>query len=152
MIRIQGEIAIDRPVDEVFDFVADERNEPRYNPRIRRVEKLTPGPIGQGTRFRAETAAMGRPTGIAIKYTAYQRPRRLASSIHMSAADIQGTLTFEPTAGGTRMGWIWDMRLRGFYRLLTPIIARSGRRLEQATWANLRQFLEDQRDRVSQAR
>jgi hypothetical protein len=36
------------------------------------------------------------------------------------------------------MGWIWDMRLRGFYRLLTPIIARSGRRLEQATWASLR--------------
>jgi len=30
MVRIQGEIVINRPVDEVFDFVADERNEPRY--------------------------------------------------------------------------------------------------------------------------
>jgi hypothetical protein len=27
----------------VFDFVADERNEPRYNPGIRRVEKTNWG-------------------------------------------------------------------------------------------------------------
>jgi uncharacterized protein YndB with AHSA1/START domain len=112
MVRIEGEIAIDRPVDEVFDFVADERNEPRYNPRIHRVAKLTTGPIGQGTRFRAETTTIGRPAGIAIRYTAYQRPRRLGSSIRMSAADIQGTLTFDPAAGGTRMRWLWDLRLR----------------------------------------
>jgi hypothetical protein len=31
---IQGEIIIQRPAEEVFDFVADERNEPRYNPRM----------------------------------------------------------------------------------------------------------------------
>ena len=28
MVHIEGEIIIDRPVQEVFDFVADERNEP----------------------------------------------------------------------------------------------------------------------------
>jgi hypothetical protein len=32
MADINGEIIIHRPVEEVFDFVADERNEPRYNP------------------------------------------------------------------------------------------------------------------------
>ena len=47
MARIEGEIAINRPVDEVFDFVADERYEPRYNPRMARVEKLSPGQIGR---------------------------------------------------------------------------------------------------------
>jgi hypothetical protein len=66
----------------------------------------------------------------------------------MSAADIQGTLTFDPIDGGTRMGWLRDLRLRGWYRLLTPVIARSGQRLEQATWASLEQDLEGQRDRV----
>jgi len=48
MASIAGELVINRPVDEVFDFVADEQNEPRYNPRIRRAEKLSPGPIGRG--------------------------------------------------------------------------------------------------------
>jgi len=39
MAHIEGEIVIKRPVDEVFDFVADERNEPRYNPRMLRAER-----------------------------------------------------------------------------------------------------------------
>jgi hypothetical protein len=83
MARIDGELVINRPVYEVFDFVADERNEPRYNPRIRRAEKLSPGPIGRGTRFRAEAVTLGRATGMTLEYTVYERPRRLASSIHM---------------------------------------------------------------------
>jgi carbon monoxide dehydrogenase subunit G len=152
MVRIEGEIAINRPVEEVVDFVADERNEPRYNPRIERVEKLTAGPIGQGTRFQAQTRiVMGRPLGIAIQYTACERPRRLAS-IQMAATEIQGTLSFDPVAGGTRMRWSWDMQLRGLFRLLTPVIASTGRRQERATWAGLKQFMEGRRDPVGEAR
>ena len=32
MAKIEGQILIGRPVEEVFDFVADSRNEPQYNP------------------------------------------------------------------------------------------------------------------------
>ena len=144
MAQIQGELVIHRPVHEVFDFVADERNEPRYNPRICRAEKLSPEPIGRGTRYRAEAVTLGRTTGMTIEYTAYERPRRLASSIHMPAADIVGTLRFDPVPGGTRMSWSWEMRLRGLYTLLAPIIVPVGRRQEHANWAGLKRFLERQ--------
>ena len=42
MTVIDGEIVIERPVGDVFDFVADERNEPRFNSRMSRVELATP--------------------------------------------------------------------------------------------------------------
>ena len=51
MAPVEGEIIINRPVEEVFDFVADERNEPHYNPRMVRAEKISEGQIGSGTRF-----------------------------------------------------------------------------------------------------
>ena len=51
MARVQGETIINRPVEEVLDFVADERNEPRYNPRMLDAEQVSEGPIGVGTRF-----------------------------------------------------------------------------------------------------
>jgi hypothetical protein len=41
MARVSGEILIERPVEEVFDFVADQRNEPIYNPRMLQSEKIT---------------------------------------------------------------------------------------------------------------
>jgi hypothetical protein len=37
MTRIEGEIVIGRPVDVVFDNVADQRSEPRYSLRIVRA-------------------------------------------------------------------------------------------------------------------
>jgi hypothetical protein len=51
MARIEGEIVIRRPVDVVFDCVADQRHEPQYNPRMVRAEKVTEGPVGKATRF-----------------------------------------------------------------------------------------------------
>jgi hypothetical protein len=47
MSGIAGEIIIARPVDVVFDYVADQSNEPQYNPRMVRTEKITPGPSGR---------------------------------------------------------------------------------------------------------
>jgi len=41
MARIDGEIVIDLPVDMVFDYVADQSNEPRYNRQMVRAEKIT---------------------------------------------------------------------------------------------------------------
>jgi hypothetical protein len=59
MAKLSGAIMINRPVELVSDYVADQRNEPIYNPRMLRSEKITDGPIGVGTRFRA-TARSGR--------------------------------------------------------------------------------------------
>jgi hypothetical protein len=144
MVHVAGEVVIHRPVDEVFDFVADERNEPRYNPRMRSVRQLSAGPVGAGTRFQARSMSMGRPVDMVIELTAYDRPRRLASSTHMSAMEIEGTLTFDPVASGTRMRWSWDLAPRGWFKLISPLIAGIGRRQEASIWAGLKRVLEEQ--------
>ena len=87
---VEGELKIHRPVDEVFAFVADERNEPPYNPRLHRVQKITPGPVALGTVFRAETTTLGRTVAMTIEITAYERPNLLASHTHLATMDIQG--------------------------------------------------------------
>jgi Polyketide cyclase / dehydrase and lipid transport len=131
MVHIEGEIVIDRPVEEVFDIVADERNEPRYNPRLLWVEKISSGPIGRGTRFRAATKTIGRPVEMTIEFTDYVRPWHLASLTHMPTMEIQGTLTFDPLPEAARMRWSWALQPRGVLRLLTPLIARMGKRQEE---------------------
>lgn len=144
MAHIEGKIIVGRPVDAVFDFVADERNEPRFNPRLLRVEQISAGPIGVGTRFRAETGRMGRTAEMVIEWTAYERPRLLSSRTHMSAMDIRGTLTFEPAPEGTLMRWLWEVEPRGVFKLMGPLIARMGQRQEETIWASLKRYLEGQ--------
>jgi len=142
MVRIDGQIVINRPVEEVFDFVADERNEPRYNARMRRAEQISEGPIGLGTRYRAELVSMGRTIKMDIEFTGYERPRRLASSTHMSSMDTQGALTFDPFPGGTRMRWSWELEPRGVLKLMGPVVAWMGRRQELRIWTSLKGLLE----------
>ena len=114
------------------------------NPRMRRAEQLSDGPIGVGTRFRAETVSMGRTVEMVIECTGYERPRRLASSTHMSSMDLQGALTFDPVPEGTRMRWSWDLEPRGVLKLMSPLVCRMGRRQEQTIWASLKNLLEGQ--------
>jgi uncharacterized membrane protein len=152
VIRIEGEIVVKRPVDEVFDFVADARNEPLYNPRMLRAEKLTPGPIGLGTRFRDEIKSMGRPAEITMEIVGYERPRQLTDSIQLSTMDIRGGFTFDPVPAGTRMRWSWELLPRGVFKLLTPLVARIGRRQEQRIWGDLKRVMEAQPAPSSTAR
>ena len=51
MIQFTTSIDINRPVAEVFDFLADFEHMPTWNYFVRHVEKMTPGPIRVGTRF-----------------------------------------------------------------------------------------------------
>jgi uncharacterized membrane protein len=140
----EGEIVINRPVERLFDFVADERNEPLHNPRMVRCEQRSDGPIGLGTQFRAETKTMGRTVPMLVEFTAYERPRRLGSRTRMSGVDIEGELTFEPLGEATWMQWSWHIRPRGVLRIMTPLVGFVGRRQEQTIWGDLKKYFETQ--------
>jgi len=142
MAGIEGEILIGQPVDVVFDYVADQSNEPQYNPRMVRAEKITPGPVGKGTQFRSAVASMGRTAEMLIECTGYDRPALLASTATMAQADFSYLLTFEPAAAGTRMRWSGQVRPKGAFRLLGPVITWLGMRQEQRIWASLKLHLE----------
>ena len=142
MVTISGETIIGRPVAEVFDFVADERNEPKFNHRISSVKLLTDGALGKGTRFAATSRTRGREVDMMIEFTTYDRPRLLASTTTMSTSEIHGTLSFDAHPAGTRMRWSWDIHVNGAGRLFGPVIARIGRRQEQAIWASLKHYME----------
>jgi hypothetical protein len=77
--RVQGEIVIERPAEVVFDYVADQRNEPTYNPRMLRSEKLTDGPVDVGSRFRAVVGSGRRPIDMLIEVTEHKRPTRFGT-------------------------------------------------------------------------
>lgn len=145
MAHISGEVTIDAPVEEVFDMVADERNEPLYNPRIGRAEKVSDGPVGTGARFVAEPKGMGARGEMTLEVVEYDRPHRLHNVVRSSYMQVDGTLTFEEVDGMTRLTWDWDMGLVGPMRVLSPVLALVGPAWERRNWVGLKQFMESDR-------
>ena len=144
MVNVDGAILIHQLPEKVFDFVVDERNEPSYNPRMREAEQVTDGPVGEGTRFRAQVVSMGRPVEMVIEFTDFERPRRLGSATHMASMDLRGSLTFDPVAEGTRMSWSWQLEPHGVLKAAAPLLAWMGRRQEERIWTGLKKLLEEQ--------
>jgi len=141
-VRIEGGIIIGRPIEDVFDFVADGRNEPSFKPWVVRAEQLTDGPIGAWTRFLATTTSIGRTIDTSIEFTTFERRTRQSSTTNTTTADTIGTLTSAADPAGTRMRWSWDVHPTGLFRLLKPLIHWLGTRQEEAIWASLKQHLE----------
>lgn len=142
MVRVEGDITIERPVEDVFDFVADESNEPKYNPRMTRADKITGGPIGVGTRFNSVMTGVGPAVEMTIEFTEFERPRRIAEEVHLASMDIHGLLLFEAVPGGTRMKWVWDLEPHGLMRFLGPLVRWMGDRQERQVWTGLKRFME----------
>jgi Polyketide cyclase / dehydrase and lipid transport len=137
MAKIEGEILIYEPVDVVFDFVADSRNEPSFNPAMTDVELLTPLPIGRGTRFRARMGRAG--TQMLVELTEFDRPHRLGSRTTSSMMQTSGTLTFTADGQCTIMSWDWQVRPRGWMRMFGPL----GGHMERTIWTSMKRHLEN---------
>jgi hypothetical protein len=103
MAGIEGVIVIARPVGVVFDYAADQRDEPDYNPRMVRSEKLTDGPVGQRTVFRSVMASPGRASPHAHRVHRLPPPVLLAPVTTIRQAVFRVTLP--PSQSPRARGW-----------------------------------------------
>lgn len=142
MAQINGEILIHRKVEEVFDFVSDECNEPLYNVEMISAEKTTDGPAGVGSRFHAVMRSGKREFPVDIEVTVFERPKRLGSHSVAGGMVMDGELTFEPRGDSTLMTWGWDVRPSGMLKLLRPLVIWMGDRQEKRIWGELKRYLE----------
>lgn len=142
MTTITGRTSFARPVEEVFDLLADPRNEPRYNPLVVSAVMATPEPVGVGSRFVQRAGSFGRTGEVAIEVVEYVRLERLAFVIRSAGIDVRGRLAFSPEPSGCSVSWTWAMRPVGGWRVLTPLLALTGRRLERRVWDRMRRYVD----------
>jgi carbon monoxide dehydrogenase subunit G len=75
--EFNGSAVIDRPIEEVFAFLADGTNDPRFSPRVQEIRKTTDGPIGAGTIFESKVKDAGMTTGRKFELTAFDAPTKI---------------------------------------------------------------------------
>jgi hypothetical protein len=69
--------AIDRPIDDVFAFLAAGTNDPTFSPRVLEIDKATDGPVGVGTVFASKVKDAGMTTSRRFELTEFDSPRKI---------------------------------------------------------------------------
>ena len=145
MALLEAQMIIDRPVDEVFAFVADQTNAPTWQRTLIGVQKLTEGPVGLGTKHSVERRVMGRTTSLANVYTEYVRNEIVGFDVTGPAYGHAVYLT-KAVPDGTELISRMELNGRGPFKLLMPFIARSIRREMRDNYVTLKAMLEAKSD------
>jgi carbon monoxide dehydrogenase subunit G len=139
MITAQAEIEIDCPIEEVFDFLADARNELRWLPGAAGVEKVSDGPVRLGARFRGEYARIGTVT---LDIVAFERPARVTFHGRARSMEFDDAIALEATPEGTILHAAMEAHPGVLMKLLTPAVRGVMRRQFAANWLELKAALE----------
>ncbi|MFB7273503.1 SRPBCC family protein [Streptomyces sp. NPDC056244] len=75
--QFEATTEIDRPIEEVFAFLADGTNDPKFSPRVQAIQKTPDGPTAVGTVFRSTVKDAGMTTRREIRITELESPVRI---------------------------------------------------------------------------
>ncbi len=75
--EFSGSTVIDRPIDEVFAFLADGTNDPKFSPRVQEIRKATDGRIGVGTVFESKVKDAGMKSSRSFELTVFEVPTKI---------------------------------------------------------------------------
>lgn len=138
MTVLRNSVVIRCTPEEAFDYLSDHRAELEWNPRCQVMEKITEGPVGVGTKYRAKWK---NSPYVELVTVHFDRPHTW--TMHNGGAiEVTFTCRLEPVPEGTRLHAEFEPRPHGWFRLIFPLFLFAIRREEKANMTYLREALE----------
>ncbi|WP_019884373.1 SRPBCC family protein [Streptomyces purpureus] len=129
--QFEASVEIDRPIEEVFAFLADGRNDPSFSPRVQRIERSPDEPTQVGTVFRSTVKDAGVTTGRAFRISEFQAPHRIRwAEVSENLVTVpEGGYDLEELPGArTRVRIFNVLEGHGFGKLLAGFALRAARK------------------------
>jgi uncharacterized membrane protein len=145
-MRVRSSILVNRPVDAVFAYVADYRNDPEWRSEVREMRYVPEDGIGAGAHVIETSVLWGRRVVTESVITAFEVNRRVDFESISGPFRVRGMRAVEAVGDATRMTseleWIPTSRVG---QLVAPLMERSYQRTLDRYLMRLRTILEDAR-------
>jgi uncharacterized protein YndB with AHSA1/START domain len=138
---------IDRPIEDVFAYLAKGTNDPEFSPRVQRIDKEPAGPTVIGTVFHSTVKDAGMKSQRDFRITELEAPRRIrwTETSKNSVSSPEGGYDLEATPDGkTRVRLFNVLEGHGIGKLLVGLALSAsrkdgpafGRRIKEAVEAS----------------
>ena len=131
--RFGATVVIDRPIDEVFAFLADGENDPKFSSRVLEIAKTTDGPPGVGTVYASTVKDGGVKSKREFRLTEFEPPTNIRWA-EMSTNPVtapEGGYDLAPGGRGQTQLTFYNVlegQLRQAHRRLRAALGAQGRR------------------------
>lgn len=149
---INESVTIDRPIEEVFEFIADGENDPRWCPAVKEIRKVSGNGLGKGAAYEMHHTPGGMNFDARVEVVDYERPRLLKWVMTDSGHTLHGTYELEAVNGKTRLTQTSEITFEGWLRIPGLImkgrIARDVKKELGKQFANLKRILETETEAI----
>jgi len=142
MSKIQRSIVIERPIDEVWDFVHDTTKDALWQTTLVESRLLTEGPKRVGTRVQEVRRFMGVRLEMDLELTEFEPNRKSSLKAVSGGIPLSGSYVLEPLDGATRLTETGELDAHGAFKLAEPVFARITSRELEANLGHLKDLLE----------
>jgi uncharacterized membrane protein len=142
MIKIENSVLINRPVEEVFAFVANVENLPLWAGPVTEAKQISEGPIGVGTTQIQSAQFLGREMETTQEVTEYELNKKLSTKSTSGPLPLEIHYTFEPFGEGTKIRLEGNLDAGGFFKLAEPLVGRMLNRQTASDAQTLKELLE----------
>ncbi len=144
MIRIETRVVINRPIDEVFEFVSDVENNSLWQSSTIEGKQTSLGSLAMGTTIMTISSYLGLRIKTDWEVIEYEPHKKYVAKSISGRGQAKGTWAFESVANGTRVDLEAEMGLSGLFRIVEPMLKIIGQRETEKEFAALRELLEAQ--------
>ncbi|MCB0907014.1 MAG: SRPBCC family protein [Nocardioidaceae bacterium] len=122
MPTIERSVAVQQPVEKVWEFLSDFTTTEAWDPGTVSCERVS-GDGGVGTVYRNVSRFMGRE--VEIEYTAVEVVPGREFRLHgrTDAMEMEDTIRFHAEGDRTRVDYIARFEPQGLTKLVTPLMA-----------------------------
>jgi uncharacterized protein YndB with AHSA1/START domain len=141
-VNFKTSVRIERPVDEVFEYVADPRNFPRWNSAVQEVHQTSSGTDGAGATY---SMVRELPDGRAendLEVLAVQRPTKFDIQTTSGPTPFVYQYSFTDEGSATLVELTAEVELGGLAGALGPLASRVVKRGVDSNFADLKRILE----------
>ena len=126
----EATVVIDRPIEQVFDFLADGENDKKFSSRVLEITKKTDGPIRAGTVFASTVKDAGIKTEREFELDVVERPTRIRWR-ELSKAPVtvpEGGYDLVAEGTGTKVTLFNQLEGQGLGKFIKGFALRSARK------------------------
>lgn len=133
MIDFTNTVVVDRPVNDVYDYLSDLERVPDWNWAIASTQQVTPGPVRVGSRYR-QARTVPQPATEMLEVVELEPNRSIGIEGTLAGLPARLRYDLEPVGQATVVRNRVRLVVRGALELAAPILSR---RISGAVASNL---------------
>ena len=123
MFKFEHSVIINRPVKEIFDFVTEVTNHPKFSPS-ETAEWASQDAPKLGSIFRSVSRFLGRSIESTGEITSWNPPHKYSYSGNSGPITLFNQWEFEEIDGGTQVTLSGEVEAGGFFNVAEGLLAK----------------------------